>query len=148
MLPCQPSQEGLGGWPVRAQRLPCLPAPQCWGSPPGCRPVTWLCWVSLLACLPFLQLLSAAMVPRLFLQQPQACLVLLHSCPLAVYDLPPVVTPGEQPSPCRGQDQVLVVAAGEQDVLPAWGLLLAWDRTEEKGGEHAVCTLVIFTPSL
>lgn len=42
---------------------------------------------------------------------------------LAVNDPPPVVTPGKQPSPGRGQGQVLIVAAGEQDVLPAWGLL-------------------------
>lgn len=42
---------------------------------------------------------------------------------LALYDPPPVVTPGKQPSPGGGQGQVLIVAAGEQDVLPAWGLL-------------------------
>lgn len=45
---------------------------------------------------------------------------------LALYDPPPVVTPGKQPSPGGGQDQVLIVAAGEQDVLPAWGLFQAW----------------------
>ena len=69
----------------------------------------------------------------LFLGQPQAGSVPLQGSPLAVYNLLPVVPPGEQPSPWGGQGQVLVVAAGEQDVLPAWGLLLAWDRTREKG---------------
>lgn len=83
-----------------------------------------------MACLPFLQLLPTVPVP-----------------PLAVYDLPPVVTPGEQPSPCGGQGEVLVVAAGEQNVLPAWGLLLAWDRMQEKGREmQSIIWLFLLPP--
>lgn len=36
---------------------------------------------------------------------------------------------------------MLIMAAGEQDVLPAWGLLQAWGRK----AKQAVCNLVIFT---
>lgn len=42
---------------------------------------------------------------------------------------------------------MLVVAAGEQDVLPAWGLLLAWDRTQEKGTEHVIWLFLLPFPS-
>lgn len=108
-FPCQPSLEVPGGWPVRVEVTvsPCSPV---LGSPLRRRLVTQLCWV--LAGLPSL---SSATVHSL-------C---PSGSPFAVYDLPPVVAPGEQPSPCRGQGQVLVVAAGEQDVFPAWDLLLA-----------------------
>lgn len=41
---------------------------------------------------------------------------------LAVYDLPPTVTPAEQLSPCEGVGPDPGMAAGEQDVLPDWGL--------------------------
>ena len=64
--------------------------------------------------------------PASLLGKPQAVGVRRQGSPLAVYNLPPVVAPGAQPSPRRGQGQVLVVAAGEQDVLPAGGLLVAW----------------------
>lgn len=83
---------------------------------------TRFCPTSLSVCLALLQPLSAASL----LGQPQAVGVQRQGSPLAVYNLPPVVAPGAQPSPRRGQGQVLVVAAGEQDVLPAGGLLLAW----------------------
>lgn len=135
MLPCQLSWEVPGGW-HGAGGGHCHDA-ACHSVLPR----------FLLACLPFLKLLSAARVLSLLLWQPQAGSVALHGSPLAVYNLLPVVTPGEQPSPCWGQDQVLVVAAGEQDVLPAWGLLLAWDRTWEEGRKHTVCNLVICAPS-
>lgn len=40
------------------------------------------------------------------------------SLPLAVQDGPPVVGPGLQPSLRRAAGDVLVVAGGEQDMLP------------------------------
>lgn len=108
MFPCQPSCEVPGGWLLRMEVTvsPC-------STVLGATGVTLPCHSALLrfpAGLPYFPLAT------------------IH-CPsplLAIYDLPPTVTPGEQPSPWGGgQGQMLVVAAGEQDVLPAWGLLLA-----------------------
>lgn len=49
----------------------------------------------------------------------QCCYEVIH----LLYNLPPVISPRKQPYPCRGQDQVLIAAAGEQDVPQVWGLL-------------------------
>lgn len=85
MFPCQPSCEVLGGWLVRMEVTvsPC-------STVLGATAVTLSCHSALLrfpAGLPYFPLAT------------------IH-CPsplLAVYDLPPTVTPGKQPSPCGGR---------------------------------------------
>ncbi|KAF3815812.1 hypothetical protein GH733_016246 [Mirounga leonina] len=58
---------------------------------------------------------------RVFAVSTPALLQSTIHCPgplLVAYDFPPTVTPGEQPSPCGGQGQMLVVAAVVKNALP------------------------------
>lgn len=53
------------------------------------------------------------------------------SLPLAVQDGPPVVRPRQEASLGGADGQVLVVAGGEEDVLPRWVGLHAWRKHKQ-----------------